>query len=723
MELILASADLKSLSSGSINWAIVPFKLSNPLRVNLLPAGDVRSTFSPVSRDEVSPGRIITSSMRFYVISLAICSSIAWVSARAQEQPELHPPGSSSAVDQTALDRLKLAATDSQLAQFVDAQAQTRSAISSRIDALLRNFKPQELPPEPINDHNLNKVLDLGPLRQSSMITMSSVRPIKLEARYNEPLTLQDALTYAVQNNLPIRISRESWNYQRYQLWGQYADFLPSFSQSLNFTNSQIFPDTRSISRVFQTTVRFPVFQGGNAVYTALAQYYRDKGWRQAYNTTINDALLDVYQKYTNLELNNALLQIRTKSLEISEEQLQLNNALYRSGTGTQFAIMQSRTQLAADRQALLQQEVAVRQASLALAFSLNVPMAINLLPVDEIIAEQSLVDEKTGIEELVNLAFQERPELRQYELFRLAAARNVQVAASSLYPQVSFFTTFTHSSTSVFPGGSQSNLNGIANAQITSALNSNGLASNTALNQTASFSPTSSTTGNSGANTGATSVVAGSGGNPLNNVQSGSLVTSGAVAPSFASSTNVSGNNSTGFSTSNVNGSNTAGAGVFGGLFNTFQAGFALNWNLPNFGLGSVANIVSARALSRQALLQANQEWLLVTEQVRSAFLNAITARDQIDNAAYGTASASEALRLANLRLRAGTGTNLELIQAQRDFITALTAQVQAIIASNQAQAQILHDTGVISLSTLTEGYRKDSLPNSRKRNPAIKP
>jgi outer membrane protein TolC len=326
--------------------------------------------------------------------------------------------------------------------------------------------------------------------------------------------------------------------------------------------------------------------------------------------------LLDVYLKYTNLVLNNALLQVRAKSLAISQSQLELNNTLYKSGNGTQFAIMQSRTQLAADRQALLTQQVAVRQAAMALAFDLNFPMSVNIIPRDETITEQSIIDHNMSIENLLDLALKNRPDLRQYELYRVASARNVAVAASPLYPQSSLFTSYTHSTTNIFPGNQQAA----------------------------------------------------------------------------------------------VSGNNVAGAGVFGGLFNTFQAGFSISWSLPNLGSTYIFNVASARALSRQSEYQANQELLLVTEQVRAAYLTAITAREQIDTAAYGVASAAEALRLANLRLQTGLGSNLELIQAQRDYVTALTNQAQAIIISNQSQAQLLHDMGLISAETLVDGYRAGS-------------
>jgi outer membrane protein TolC len=576
------------------------------------------------------------------------------------------------------------------------------------LGAMSQPLKLKPLPPEPILDHEMNKRLEMGPFHINSLIKISNLKPIRLEASYDEPLTLRDALNYTLRNSLPIKISKESWNYQHWQFYSELVDCvpIPNFGMNWNLTGTDITnTGTTSSSNVFQQTLRFPVFAGGANVYSALAQYYRLKGWRQAYYTTVNDALLDVYQKYENSVLQNALLQISAKAVEVSEAQLQLNNKLYQAGTGTQFAIMQSRTQLAASRQQLLQQQANVRQASLALAFALNLPMAINLVPQEETISEQALIDSKLNINELLNVALIHRPELRQYELYRLAAARNIQVAASPLYPSVSFFTSYTHASTAVHPPGG--NTNGAAVAQIASSSNGTGTASNNALGQTASFSPTGNTSANVGTNnTISTPIVAGSGGNPLNLVQSGSIVTSGATAPSIAGG-NSGGSGGTGFSTANTNGSNTAGAGVFGGVFSTWQTGFTLSWTLTNMGITNVLNIASARNLSRQALLQANQELLLVTEQVRADFLNALTASAQIDNAASGAVSAKEALRLAGLRLQSGMGTNLDLMTGQQGYIGALTSQAQAIVNSNVAQAQLLHDMGVISVDALCNGYQ----------------
>ena len=525
-----------------------------------------------------------------------------------------------------------------------------KSTASPELLQSLKSFKPQSLPAEPQLNHSQNATMSMSPIKLGALIQVATLAPMRLDATHNQPITLRGALDYALRNNLPIKIARESLVYQRAQLYSQLADFLPSFATGYTLTHSDIYPREKSNSNVYVTRVTAPVFAGGADFYTALVQYYRQKGWSYTYTASINDALLDVYQRYTNLSLNHALLRIRAKSIEVSTLQLGQVNTQFKAGTGTRFAIMQSRTQLANDKQALLAQQIATRQSALLLAYALNLPLTSNLVPVDENIAEQHLISEKISVEELLNTAIANRPELRQYELFRLAAARNVQVAASNLYPTAGFTLNYSHANTDVKQGISPVTASGNSTAS-------------SALTQTGSTSA---------ANT----------------------------ATSTTTTTSTSSTGSTSSSTS------TAGAGVFGGAFNTLQTAFSTSWSLPNLGLNSVANIVGARALSRQSVLQANQELMLVSEGVRVAYLTALAAREQIDNTAYGVDSSAEALRLANLRLQSGMGTNLELIQAQRDYVTSLSAQAQAIISSNLAQAQLIHDLGVISIDSLTNGY-----------------
>ncbi len=496
--------------------------------------------------------------------------------------------------------------------------------------------------------------VELTPIPAAELLPIGGGKlpPIKLEASFNEPVGLEDVLRVALNNNLAIRISQASYDSQKYLFWGSLGRFLPDFTigyrgqrlQSLGSFPSQIFTDS--------TTVRFPVFQGGRIVYGAAVNYFRAKAAKNSYHASINDVLLDSYRRYFDLLLQQSLLQIRVKSVELSRTQLSLNQQLKDAGVGTTFAVYQSRTQLALDKQALLQQQVLVRQASLQLARILNTSMAINLIPRESKVREVRLIPQTVDIKDLMSTTMKLRPELKQYEALRLAARRNVQVQQANLYPTFQFFasTTNTESFKSNFTQTFQNNVLSTVKAQ----------------NGSSSSSANSNNNSNNNAN---------------------SLAGSTVIIPT---------------------GTGSGGIGVSGSGGRSVSAGFDLSWNLSSMGIPDVANTLSAQALARQALLQSNQTLLNVEFEVRSSYLNMLTAKEQVDVAAEALVSAAEQLRLANLRVTYGQGINLELIQAQRDYVTALTNHVQAIIAFNVSQAQLLRDTGLISIASLTREYAR---------------
>jgi OMF family outer membrane factor len=137
----------------------------------------------------------------------------------------------------------------------------------------------------------------------------------------------------------------------------------------------------------------------------------------------------------------------------------------------------------------------------------------------------------------------------------------------------------------------------------------------------------------------------------------------------------------------------------------NSFAVGVQVNWNLLSLGAPDMARMQAEKATARAAMLKAHQEVLNVLTEVRQAYLASVSAEEQIDLAAKEVAMAKEQLRLAKMRLENGLGSNLELIQAERDLTNASMDKAQSIIEFNIAQAQLLHDTGLISVDTITSG------------------
>ena len=548
------------------------------------------------------------------------------------------------------------------------------------------------------------EVLKGEPLLFGSLLQIASMKPLALDAHYNRPISLSDALNYGVQNNLSIKISRESQTFYNTQFYNYLTYNLPSLSSSLSFINSTVNSETNAHSQVWSNRLTFPLFTGGNHYLFAVAQNYRRKGWRLATQISINDELLAIYKKYSTLVLNHQLLRIRIKAVELSNDQLKQKQELFQAGQGTKYDIKLAEAQVASDTQALITQQTATRQSSLDLAYELNMPLSINLIPTSIEVGTAPLIRGKPQINTLVLIAYNNRLDLREYEYFRQATARDVQIGMASLYPTVALFLAYTRSSLGF--RGKEADLSGLSVTQISSfnGNNSNGTASNNALGQVASFSSGSGSGASSSANTGSASQVASSGGTPQANVQSGSIVSSGAVAPSIIAPISVGGS-----TTSNINGTNTASA-TSPGLFKSLQAGISLQWSLPNMGTGYAANMLSLRNLSRRALLQANQQLLNVENQIRADYTNAISVLGQVEYTGSLLDSNEEALRLAMVRMKAGQGTTLDFELAKNTYLNGLQAEAQALVFSKQAQAQLLHDMGVISISTLTSGFSVDN-------------
>jgi outer membrane protein TolC len=486
-----------------------------------------------------------------------------------------------------------------------------------------------------------NKTPNIGRVKLSTLQSIGPLKPIRLEASYNESVSLESALNYAMENNLPIRVTQQSARYQHYQVLEALGSALPIPSVALFYGQTAqniVTSQANVLAAVYQPTILLPLFQGGAQVYSFLGQCYRSKGWHESLYTSVNNTLLDVYQKYEYLVYQRTLLQISARAVENYEKLLQLNIEAGKTHPDAQYGVMQSRTQLGIKKHALADQQLNYRLAALALAHAMNAPLAGNLVPRENAISETSLIDENIPISSLFNIALTHRPELRQYEYFKMAAGRNIPVAAATLYPNFSLFGQYTYSETNE---------------------HQNPLA----LEQEAVLALNSGSAGGAG--------------------------------------------------------SATAGAGVFGGLFQTTQGGYGMNWEFGYCGIPVVSNVAAVTALSRQSGLQANQELQSVRQELRSDYATAITARAQIDNSAFGLAAGREALPVAEQNLLDGSVSNFQVIQVEESYFNLLALQAQSIYLSNLSQAKILHDIGAISVKTLTKGY---SLSDELPKHPAVR-
>ncbi|MGB5916082.1 MAG: TolC family protein, partial [Phormidesmis sp.] len=124
-------------------------------------------------------------------------------------------------------------------------------------------------------------------------------------------------------------------------------------------------------------------------------------------------------------------------------------------------------------------------------------------------------------------------------------------------------------------------------------------------------------------------------------------------------------------------------------GFQDNYSFGARLNWTLFDGG--------AARSRARQQEIagQISEEQFSETlDQVRfdveQAYFNLQSNRENIATSQVAVAQAQAALDLANLRLQAGVGTQLDVLTAQRELTEAEVNNVTAILGYNRALVAI---------------------------------
>ncbi len=473
----------------------------------------------------------------------------------------------------------------------------------------------------------------------SALITLNSkMSPYQLDAGGAREVGLKDALLTALGNNLDIKIVDSETGVKRWNYYSNLTNFLPTVENVLTFQGlkgSIANPAgvTLPLTNPFLTmgsTFTQPVFTGGRLIYSALQAKHQYRASQFALKGSTNDTLLETTKLYYQLLQDEVLMQIRIKALEVSDGLVELNQDLYEGGVVTKLDVLQARTQRSKDRQHLIAQQVDRRKAAVDLATALNLNTDIDLSAANRLVAKTRLVDESVDIGELLQVAVDNRPELKQFNELRIAAKDAIKIARAEFLPQVNFTGSVLGTGSKVVNGGS---------------------------NSSSIF----------------TSVLSG-----------------GAVAGSVSGGSVPLG-----------------GGGQEGSKRFVNRALFFLGVEvmLPLRGLGGtqVANLQAARWQARRVQNEFARVLTKVYQEVRNSYLDCMDAENQIRETTDQVNSSEEQLAVAEYRLRNGVGTNLDVINAQRDYTGALVDKAKAIIKFNMAEARLLHSTGKITVDTLT--------------------
>lgn len=128
---------------------------------------------------------------------------------------------------------------------------------------------------------------------------------------------------------------------------------------------------------------------------------------------------------------------------------------------------------------------------------------------------------------------------------------------------------------------------------------------------------------------------------------------------------------------------------GSFGDSSNGWLLGVQSDWAIFD-GRATQARVAQARSAFAQTQLALGEARLAVEVEVSRAHSQWQQASELAEASARVVEQATEAVRLANARYNAGTGTQLDVLSAQVDLTTARTNQIQAYYGYNVAVAAL---------------------------------
>lgn len=142
-------------------------------------------------------------------------------------------------------------------------------------------------------------------------------------------------------------------------------------------------------------------------------------------------------------------------------------------------------------------------------------------------------------------------------------------------------------------------------------------------------------------------------------------------------------------------------------GLGENNVVGLYVDWNLgENLGMGTIAKLKAKTHEINSKIYELEIKLRDIKEKILNSYYNSKLLIKKIDITQKQVDFATESVNLAELRLEAGEGILIDVIQAQNQKTIARIEHLHAIIEYNINQVELLFDTGTIDKGKILKNY-----------------
>jgi len=271
------------------------------------------------------------------------------------------------------------------------------------------------------------------------------------------PLTLEKSIDLALKNSLIISIARQGVAGATAQKKEALTGFLPKFSTSYSYTRLNEepsfyfpgFPPLMPAGNMVTGTInnynwviegKQSLFAGGGILANYQASKIGEDAARMEETAKTQDVVQDVKVSYFNLLRMQRLLETSGQSVEMLKAHSDVAQNFFRVGLIPKNDMLQAEVELANGRQGLTRARNAVELAK----SRFNTVLKRDLLTPVDVVDILNYQPFKKTFQECLDIARQNRPELKLSQLRADQASKMVRVAQSELFPSVGLVGNYT---------------------------------------------------------------------------------------------------------------------------------------------------------------------------------------------------------------------------------------------------------------------------------------
>ncbi len=259
--------------------------------------------------------------------------------------------------------------------------------------------------------------------------------------------TLEKCIDYAIEHNLQIKQQEATKEQNEIEVstakWSRLPSLNGSTSYSFNFGRSlqadNTYESLNTQSNNFSLNTNVPLFTGMQIPNNIALAKLNLKAAVEDLAKAKEDISIQVASSYLQVLFNQELAKVAHEQVGLSEEMLKQKTAFFENGKASEAELYEAKARLAQDRLSAVQADNNYSLALLDLSQLLELPTPEGFSIVSPDIDSLQLFDRLSTPEEIYAQALLIKPGIKAAQYRLEGAQKNIRLAQSAFYPQLSF--------------------------------------------------------------------------------------------------------------------------------------------------------------------------------------------------------------------------------------------------------------------------------------------